>query len=135
MCVPVSWDSLRTRHGHGRESDGPKSPSFFFLFFCDTPLRNAERYAILCAVLRSSRRVTVTSRPKNMMQGEVEMAFKSKVLCEACGHKFSTTAGDYDDLECPACGCVGEICEYEGQDVLDDDDVFDLVDEGVIPCV
>ena len=63
------------------------------------------------------------------------MARKSKVWCDACGSAFSTSAGDYDEVECPHCGCVGDVSEYEGHDMLCEDEVFDLVDSGVIPCV
>ena len=51
-----------------------------------------------------------------------------KYKCELCGSKFRE---EHD--ECPYCGC-SEVFEVEDE-YLADDDVFDLLDDGIIPNI
>lgn len=55
---------------------------------------------------------------------------KIAYTCENCGKSFRLSMSQ--ETVCPFCGCE-EIWEEEV--TLSDGDVFELVDEGVIPCV
>ena len=55
-----------------------------------------------------------------------------KWYCEYCGRVFRSSE---EEPSCPECGCKDGVEDYEGQDELCGDDVFDMVDTGVIPNV
>ena len=55
-----------------------------------------------------------------------------KWYCECCGRVFRSSE---TEPACPECGFKEEVVDYEGQDELCGDDVFDMVDAGVIPNV
>ena len=64
------------------------------------------------------------SSARNESNGGKKMIYR----CEGCGATFSE-----EQDECPKCGC-GEVYEVE-DGTLSTDEVFELVDSGVIPAV
>lgn len=55
---------------------------------------------------------------------------KDKYFCECCQRAFRSSSVE---PVCPHCGCQDDIYEYEGQDLIGGEEVFDMVDEGVVP--